>query len=275
MTTHSSFKPLESRSDNALEGVMATLNPMELRGRNILVTGASSGIGRETAILLGQLEANVILAGRNRARLDKTRECMHGSNHRIEVIDLNESATIPGWIRKVSEEAGPLHGLVHNAGIHKAIPLRVISSAEVERFTRTNLSSAIMLVVGFRQKGCCVHGASIVLLSSVAAFCGQPVISVYAATKAALIGFAKSAAMELSGEGLRVNCVAPGFVESEMTAAFREKLTPDQYETIVRMHPLGIGKTRDVAYSIAFLLADTGRWITGTTLVVDGGYSAC
>ncbi len=250
------------------------VNPLAMSGRTVLVTGASSGIGRETAILLSELEANVVLAGRNRARLEETLERMQGSSHRIEEFDLTDTGAIPGWIKKVALASGPFHGMVHCAGIHKAVPLRMISPAIIEEVTRANVTSAIMLVSGFRQKGCSARGAGIVLISSVAGIAGQPAIGAYSASKAALMGFTKSAAMELAPEGLRVNCIAPGFVETEMTAGFREKLTAEQYEAIVQMHPLGLGKPRDVADAIVFLLADTGRWITGTTLIVDGGYTA-
>ena len=215
-----------------------------------------------------------MIAGRNRERLEQTRDRMQGSTHRIEAFDLNEAAAIPGWIKKIAHDTGPLSGLVHCAGIHKAVPLRVISPPGIEDVMRANVTSAIMLVSGFRQKGCSLRGGSVVLVSSVAGLAGQPAIGTYSASKAALIGFAKSAAMELAPDGLRVNCVAPGFVQTEMAGEFRGKLTAEQYDAIARMHPLGLGHPLDIAQAIAFLLADTGRWITGTTLIVDGGYTA-
>ena len=245
-----------------------------MQGRTVLVTGASSGIGRETAILLSELGATVILAGRDVPRLEETRARMQGSVHRVESFDLTTAAAIPGWIKQIAAETGPIHGLVHSAGMHQAIPLRILTASKAEELMSINFTSAVMLVKGFRQKGCAVPGSSIVLLSSVAALAGQPAISIYSASKAALIGFGRAAAMELAGEGIRVNCIAPGYVATEMAEGLREKLTPEQFESIQRMHPLGIGRPRDVAHAIAFLLADTGRWITGTTLVVDGGYTA-
>jgi NAD(P)-dependent dehydrogenase (short-subunit alcohol dehydrogenase family) len=249
-------------------------SPLALHERTILVTGASSGIGRETAIVLSELGAHVVIAGRDPGRLEETRSRMQGPAHRIETFDLTHAAAIPGWIKKITQETGPLSGLVHCAGIHQAVPLRVISPASIETVMAANVTSAIMLVSGFRQKGCSLRGGSVVLLSSVAGLVGQPAIGAYSASKAALIGFTKSAAMELAPEGLRVNCVAPGFVQTEMAGAFREKLTPEQFEAIEKMHPLGLGRPRDVAQAVAFLVADTGRWITGTTLTVDGGYTA-
>jgi len=139
---------------------------------------------------------------------------------------------------------------------------------------KTNLSSAVMLARGFTQKSCSVRGGSIVFLSSVLALAGSPGAAVYSASKAALIGLTRSLAVELSRDGYRVNCVAPGYVRSAMTDQARESMLPEQFEAIERMHLLGFGEPRDVAGAIAFLLADTGRWVTGTTMVIDGGYSA-
>jgi NAD(P)-dependent dehydrogenase (short-subunit alcohol dehydrogenase family) len=249
------------------------LNPLSMTGRTVLVTGASSGIGRETAILLSRLEGNLVIVGRDRSRLEETRALAEGACPRVEVFDLNNTDEIPAWMKRISRETGPFYGLVHCAGIQQTVPLRSISSAGIDDLFRTNVTSAMMLVRGFRQKECSVRGGSVVLISSIAGLVGQPAIGPYSASKAALTGFARSAAIELAPEGLRVNCIAPGYVKTEMAAAFRERLTAEQFDAIVKMHPLGLGEALDVAQAAAFLLADTGRWITGTTLVVDGGYT--
>lgn len=251
------------------------VNPLDMQGRTVLVTGASSGIGRETAILLSELDARVVLVARNRERLEETLGRMSGEGHRIEPFDLNETDGIPDWIKRIATETGPLGGLVHSAGIVHVLPVQSENTTRIESLMRTNLTSAIMLVKGFRRSGCAVRGSGIVLLSSVAGIAGEPGRSTYSASKAALIGFARSAALELAGSGFRVNCVAPGMVETEMVERVREAtMTPEQYETLRQRYPLGFGRPRDVAHAVVFLLAGTGRWITGSTLVVDGGYSA-
>ena len=246
----------------------------EMSGKTVLVTGASSGIGRETAILLSIMGATVVLTGRDTGRLEETLSRMAGDGHKVEPFDLGDVDAIPAWIKRIASQTGPLHGLVHSAGIQHTIPLRVLSAAKLEEQMRTNFTSAVMLLKGFRQKGCVAPRSSVVLLSSVLGLAGQPAVSVYSASKAALIGFARSAAVELAGEGIRVNCVAPGYVETEMAGEIRTKMTPEQFEAISRLHPLGLGTPGDIAHSIAFLLSEAGRWITGTTLVVDGGYTA-
>jgi NAD(P)-dependent dehydrogenase (short-subunit alcohol dehydrogenase family) len=251
-----------------------TANPLNMQGKVVLVTGASSGIGRETAILLSELNARVVLVGRNAGRLQETLGRMSGEGHRMEQFDLNDTEAIPDWLRRITKETGPLSGLVHSAGIVFTIPVQAEGTARIESLMRINLTSAIMLVKGFRRHGCAVRGGGIVLLSSAAGLVGSAGLSVYSASKAALIGFTRCAALELAGSGMRINCVAPGIVETEMVEHDREaRLTAEQFGALKQKYPLGLGRARDVAYAIAFLLADTGRWITGSTLVVDGGVS--
>ncbi len=249
-------------------------NPLELAGQTILVTGASSGIGRETARLLSQLGARVVLVGRNEERLAETLRSLDGDGHRAEPFDLSSTDEIPRWLKSISGSSGPLHGLVHSAGIHKLRPLRVLSSQTVEEVMRINVGAAIGLAKGFCQKGVGAPGGSIVFLSSVTGLVGQAGIAAYAASKGAIVAVTKALAVELAGDHIRVNCVAPGVVKTEMGQGLLDKLTPEQGAALEAMHLLGFGSARDVSCAIAFLLAETARWITGTVLVVDGGYTA-
>ncbi len=250
------------------------INPLQLSDRTILVTGASSGIGRETAVLLSQLGARLVLVARDRDRLEQTLSMLDGSSHEILVCDLLDVDKIPEWMKNVSSSCGPLSGLVHSAGVQITKPLRTLSNSNIQDVMTINVTASFGLIKGFRQKGVCTNPGSVVLLSSVMGLVGQPGISAYSASKGALVSLVKSLALELARENIRVNCVAPAHVHTEMADKLQSTLSDEQVESIVRMHPLGIGTPRDVANSIAFLLADTGRWITGTTLVVDGGYTA-
>jgi NAD(P)-dependent dehydrogenase (short-subunit alcohol dehydrogenase family) len=240
----------------------------------MLVTGASSGIGRETAILLSQLGARVVLVARNPAGLEQTRSLLEGPDHRVEPRDLAALNDIPGWLQGLSRELGAFSGLVHCAGLQMTLPLRLVTVQQLKPIIEINLTAAIMLAKGLRQKEVHTSPASLVLLSSAMGLVGSAGRSVYSASKSALLGLARSLAIELAGEGLRVNCVAPAFVNSEMLNDLKRRLRPEQLAAIESAHPLGIGHVRDVAHAIAFLVADTGRWITGTTLAVDGGYTA-
>jgi NAD(P)-dependent dehydrogenase (short-subunit alcohol dehydrogenase family) len=246
---------------------------MDLTDASVLVTGASSGIGRETAILLSRLNARVVLVGRNEARLQETLHSLDGAGHVISAFDLSATNEIAGWMKTLVSETGPLKALVHAAGKQLTMPMRMLSGPAFDDLIRTNLTSAAMLTRGFCQKSCRTANASVVYVSSVMGLVGKPGIAAYSASKAALIGMTRSLAVELAPE-VRVNCVAPAFVESEMLDQVRAALPPEQFEAMERAHPLGFGKPRDVANAIAFLISDTGRWITGTTLTVDGGYSA-
>lgn len=250
------------------------LNPMQLVNRSILVTGASSGIGRETAILLSQLGARVHLVGRNNEQLQKTHDMLVGTGHQQYAYDLAAIDDIPRWIKGITVEIGPLHGLVHSAGMQFTRPLRITTGAGMEDLMRVNVTSALTLAKGFRQKGVCASISSIVFVTSVMGIVGQPGQSAYSASKGALVALTKSLALELSREGIRVNCVAPGMVKTEMTDKMFQSMTPEQIAQVESMHPLGIGTPRDVANAVAFLLADSGGWITGSTLLVDGGYTA-
>lgn len=250
------------------------INPLDLTGRLFLVTGASSGIGRETAVLLSQLGARIVVVGRNSARLAETVQNLSGGGHHTEVLDLVQTEQIPAWFKALCAVTGPLNGLVHCAGISSSMPLKVLNPTVFEQVYRINVSAAAMLAKGFRQRGCCTQGGSIVLLSSVMGLVAEAGISAYSSSKAAVLGLTRALALELAREKIRVNCVVPGYVKTEMTAQLFSSLSPDQVSSIESMHPWGFGEPRDVAHAIAFLLADTASWITGTGLVVDGGYTA-
>ena len=161
------------------------VNPLDMQGRTVLVTGASSGLGRDTAILLSELNARVALSGRSRERLEETLSLMSGEGHRIEPFDLNETDAIPDWIKRTVAKTGPLGGLVHSAGVVTVLPAQAASTTRIEGLMRTNVTSAIMLTGAFRRSGCALRGSAIVLFSSVAGIVGVPGISIYSASKEA------------------------------------------------------------------------------------------
>lgn len=249
-------------------------NPLELTGRTFLVTGGSSGIGLASAILLSQLGARVVLASRSEQRLSAARQQLEGSNHLIEPVDFSSSQDLVGWVKAIVAKTGPLHGIVHCAGVQAIRPLRLLAEAEIDSILRVNVSSAIILAKGFRVRGMHAKGASIVYISSVMGMVGAAGRVAYCASKSALSSLIKSLALELAPEDIRVNSVAPGFVRTSMLDDAEAAMGSEQLGNIEKAHPLGFGEPNDVANAIAFLVADTGRWITGTTLVVDGGYTA-
>jgi len=247
---------------------------MDLTDRCVLVTGASSGIGRETAILLSSLNARVILSARREAKLRETRDLLYGSGHVVAPFDFSDAAEIPNWIKSLVGKTAPLDAVIHVAGQQVTGAVNYLVAEDVDGLLRLSVTSALMLARGVAQRGCSASRASIVFVASIMGLVGKPGIAVYAAAKSALIGTTKSLAVELAPRNIRVNCVAPAFVETEMLDHLREVLAPDQFDLIRKAHPLGFGTPSDVANPIAFLAGDAARWITGTTLVVDGGYSA-
>ncbi|TWA87430.1 NAD(P)-dependent dehydrogenase (short-subunit alcohol dehydrogenase family) [Azospirillum brasilense] len=246
----------------------------DLSGRHVLVTGASSGIGRATAATAASLGARVTLNGRDEGRLSETLARLDGHGHRIAAFDLSDVDSIPGWVKLQAAEAGPIDGLAHCAGVQIGKPVRSVDQAFFDTILHANLLSALALARGLRQKGCHADRAALVLVSSVAAEIGQPGNVVYSAAKGGLVSATRGLAMEFLRDGIRVNCVAPAMVETEMMERFRQTTTAEQFEAIRAAHPMGFGKPEDVASAIAFLLSDAARWINGVTLPVDGGYLA-
>ncbi|MCK5575899.1 MAG: SDR family oxidoreductase [Sphingomonadales bacterium] len=253
---------------------IATANPMDMSSRTVLVTGASAGIGRAVAILMSQLGARVILNGRNEERLNTTLENLSGEGHIVAAHDLSDMNGIAPWMKSLGQEYGPMNGVVHCAGIQVTKPVRIVDEAFFDETMRTNLGSALALARGFRQKACKGSPASMVFVSSVSGFIGQPGNAVYAASKGGLLSAMRALAIEFLRDDIRVNAVAPALVETEMAQKARDGMTADQYQYMLDQHPMGIGKPEDVANAIAFLLSDASRWINAVTLPVEGAYLA-
>ncbi|MEO5330762.1 MAG: SDR family oxidoreductase [Magnetococcus sp. YQC-5] len=251
------------------------INPMSLEGKRILVTGASSGIGQAIAILLSELGANVVLVARDQKRLNKTLALLAGEGHLAESMDLALLDDIPAWFAKIIESFGVLDGLVHSAGIQYTAPLQSIQLSDMALMFRINFDAAMMLAQAFRKRN--AHNpvrSGIVYISSVASLSGVPGNAAYAATKGALTSLARTLALELARDNIRVNTVVPALVRTELAETLLTKLSQKQREALMERHPLGLGQVEDVAHAVAFLLSEAGRWITGTSLIVDGGYTA-
>jgi NAD(P)-dependent dehydrogenase (short-subunit alcohol dehydrogenase family) len=251
-----------------------TFNPTSMIGRTILVTGATSGIGRATAIYVSKLGARIIASGRNEARLAETLSALSGDGHIGRVFDLAKTDEIVPWLKALCTEIGPLNGIAHCAGVQATRPIQAINPTFVHEVLSQNLAAALMLAQAYRLKLCRGTPASLVFVSSSAALKTAPGNVVYAASKGGIISATKGLGVELVRDGIRVNAVAPAMVDTPMSDQFRTILSEDNFKRVVDMHPLGLGQPEDVAASIAFLLADTSRWITGSILCVDGGFLA-
>lgn len=235
----------------------------------ILVTGSSRGIGAGIAQRLAQEGAKVIVTySSNEAQAQKVMESMPGQGHMCLALNVTDEASVESVFAKISE-IGPLYGLVNNAGITRDQLLLRMKSDDFDAVMNTNLRGAFLCLRAavkamFKAK----IAGSIVNIGSVSGEMGTPGQTNYSAAKAGLEGMTKAAAKEVASRGIRVNCVAPGYIATEMTGA----LTDDQRAKIVGQIPLGqVGSVEDVASATAYLLSNEARYITGHTLSVNGG----
>lgn len=251
------------------------MNFCDLTGKNVIVTGASSGLGRATCIVLSRLNASVCLIGRDEVRLKDTASQMEGSGHQVVSFDLCDFNKYDEIFKYIVENMGKLNGLVHFAGIIKTLPLKVLKLNYLREMLEINLCAFIELVKFLTKKSVVVSdGGSVVVASSVSSLRGAPALTGYGCSKAAVDGAVRSLACELAAKKIRINSVAPGYIETEMNLAVKKTLPEEAYEQIVKSHPLGVGQPSDVANLVGFLLSDEARWITGATIPIDGGFTA-
>jgi NAD(P)-dependent dehydrogenase (short-subunit alcohol dehydrogenase family) len=249
-------------------------NPFSLQGKNFLVTGAASGIGRETCVVLSKLGANLILVDINLEHLNGTKSLCKESD-KILLLDLTQSNIIKEKILKTVEDFGKLHGFVHLAGKSYISPLKSVTEEKCNEVYILNTYATIELAKTFINKNVYFgEKGSIVLVSSVYGNVGSAANVAYAMSKSALHGITKSLAIELANKGIRVNCVAPGFVKTNMMKNNLSIFGNDYYDNLNKLHPLGLGEPEDIAFSIAYLLSDAAKWITGSILNIDGGFTA-
>lgn len=249
---------------------------MNLAGRHYLVTGAGSGIGRQTAILLNRLGADLSLVDLDETGLNELRKTIELTGHSyIHPADLSKTDEIESLVTDCVAKGGPLHGIVHSAGIQAIGPVRSIKIDTWRKILAVNTEAALALSKAMASKKVYAgENGSIVFISSVMGSVGSAGAVPYSMSKAALEGMARSLALEFAGRRIRVNCVAPGYVNTPLLERTEKMWDERQRKVVEEQHPLGFGQPEDIANAVAFLLADSGRWITGTVLVVDGGYLA-
>lgn len=249
-------------------------NPLDLSAKLVLVTGASSGIGRATALVLSRLGARVILTGRREPALQETLCAMdEPKNHFVFVADLTETDAIPSLVLQQVERAGAhLNGIVHSAGVGKPMSLRMTSRLNVEPMMSINVYAALALLRAMSGKSVSSsQGGSVVLMSSVAALVASPGLVAYSGTKAALLGITKSAALEFASKRVRVNCIVPGYVKTPMLDQAEDAFVG--FEEVKNKQFLGLTEAEDIGVLAAYLLSDASRAVTGATFLIDGGFS--
>ena len=244
-------------------------------GRWVVVTGASSGLGRATALELARHGARPVLIGRDAQRLAETATALHGSEHRVLSLDLARHDAIAPAIANLCADVGPLYGLCHAAGIALTRPLSSNTAEVMQSQLDVNLLAGLELARAVcRRDVMSPEGGSLLFISSIYGLVGMPGQIGYCASKGALAAAVRAMAIELARRQVRANCLSPGLVRTHMTGEAFAKLTAEQVAKLESAHPLGVGQAEDVARAAVFLLAPGTRWITGVDLPVDGGFTA-
>jgi NAD(P)-dependent dehydrogenase (short-subunit alcohol dehydrogenase family) len=242
--------------------------PFSLEGKRILVTGASSGIGRQIAISCSQMGAAVIGTGRDTSKLDETLNLLSGADHLMVPADLTQASGRDSVLAAIDN---PLEGIVHCAGISRLSPVRMMTEAHLLEIMAINVNAPMLLTQALLKKQKIQDGSSVLFISSIAAHIGVAGVAGYSGSKAALLAMMRCLAMEVVKRKIRVNCLSPSLVETPLFEAMELQSGTSSMEQKRNDHPLGFGKPEDIANASVFFLSEASRWITGTTLVMDGG----
>lgn len=252
---------------------MTTYRPTDFKDRWIVISGATSGIGKVICSALASLNANLILIGRSQKKLDSVLSQSSPARYKTVKIDLEDSESFEK-LEYVFSETGKIYGLCHCAGVIDSRPLSTTHSSVISKQLSVNLLAGVELArIISKRKFTSLEGGSLLFISSIYAHIGAPAQIGYCASKGAINAMVKAMAIELAPKNIRVNSVSPGFITTDMTTE-KSRLTKTQIEAIVDRHPLGEGSPMDIARAAAFLLDPNNRWITGTDLIIDGGYTS-
>ena len=246
-----------------------------LSNKTILITGASSGIGRSCAVQCSKMGASLLLMGRNVDELNRTvSELQPGTKVEMIVADFSKMVDLELVIAEKILTIGKIAGFIHCAGVEKTLPLKKQTSEVFQSIFDINVFAGFELAKIISLKKYKAEKASFVFIASVAGMVGESGKTIYSASKGAVISGARSMSMELARSDIRVNSISPAMVKTPILEKMFDGIGEDATQNIIKKHPLGIGEPEDVANACVFLLSDAAKWITGTNLVVDGGYTA-
>ncbi len=240
-------------------------NPFSLKDKTIIITGASSGIGRATAIECSKLGAKLILLGRSEDRLKETLENLAGSEHKFYSGDL----TIDDKITEIVSKIDNIDGIVYSAGINDKSLIKSLNREKIEKMYNTNIFSPMLFTKEILKQKKLNKEGSIVMISSISSNYATISNALYASSKGALESFIKVSALELSSRRIRVNGIRPGVIETPLLNSYTLK---EELESFKSQFPLGrFGTPEEIAYGAIYLLSDAAKWITGTIFNIDGG----
>lgn len=245
---------------------METFNPFTLEGKTILVTGASSGIGRGIAIACSKMGASVIINGRNHIRLADTISQMSGRNNMALAADLSSMGQLSEMVNKLPK----LDGIVHCAGIGQRVLCRQLEESDLDNMMDVNFKAPVMLQTEILKQKKINKGASVVFIASIAYESPSIGNAIYSASKGAVISYANCLAIELAPRLIRVNCILPAMIWTDLV--FNGGLTEEELKEDEKRYPLKrYGKPEDVANLSIYLLSDASSWMTGSCVKITGG----
>lgn len=241
-------------------------NPFLLEGKTILVTGASSGIGQAIAIACSKMKATVLISGRNAQKLEYTLSLLEGDNHQILIADLTNGTDINNLVSQLPK----LDGIVYNAGIGSRKLCKMIEKEDIDNVMNTNFTSSVLLQSAILSAKKINKEASIVFIASRAAESPSIGNAIYSASKGAIISYAKCLGLELAPRQIRVNCICPAMVWTDLI--IQEGVSKEELEEAQLKYPLKrYGKPEDIAYLTIYLLSNASNWMTGSVLDITGG----
>lgn len=245
---------------------MIACNPFSLEGKTILVTGASSGIGRGVAVACSQMGAKIIVTGRNEDRLIETLGLLNGDSHHYFICDITNTESVKDLVSNLPS----LDGIVHCAGIDQRIPVKQLQEKDVDNVMNVNFRSPILLQSCLLQQRKISKGASIVFIASVASWSPSIGHSIYSASKGAIVSYSKCLALELAPRNIRVNCISPAMVWTDLikqSGVSEEQLKEDECKYPLKRY----GTPEDVANLALYMLSDASSWMTGSNVEITGG----
>ena len=246
--------------------MMSDYNPFSLAGKVILVTGASSGIGRGIAIACSKMGATIILNGRDRKKLEATLEQLEDGEHQIFPADL----TSPSAVKEMVTAMPPLDGIVHCAGIGNRTLCRLLSEETVSQVMDTNFKGPVLLQQMLLEQKKINKGASIVFMASMASVSPSVGHAAYSASKGAIISYANCLSLELAPRKIRVNCISPAMVWTDLV--IQDGVDEEQLKEDEQNYPLKrYGTPEDIAHLAIYLLSDASSWMTGSNIKISGG----
>lgn len=247
---------------------MERFNPFTLEGKTILVTGASSGIGRGIAVTCSKMGATVVLGGRNVKRLNETLSQMEGEGHQLATADLSDAVQVEVMVRELPK----LDGIVHCAGIGQRVLCKQLQEKDITDVMDTNFKAPIMLQTEILKQKKINKSASVVFIASIASESPSVGNAIYSASKGAIISYANCLAIELAPRKIRVNCISPAMVWTDLI--LKGGVTEEELKEDEQKYPLKrYGTPEDIANLAVYMLSDASSWMTGSNVRITGGIS--